>query len=545
MLWLRNLTHFLLIASMSCLPLSSQEAISQEIVSAERVLDISNLRTYDDFLFLVDALERGDLEKRCSLAELEQINHFLITMAREGLLPDNDETVLESDIEEFLMQEQQLFSSLSGGEMRLVPAVAGFRQELLFVQAGWISNSWKATKKFVKKHKTEILIGVAAVAVGGIVVYVIVSGSSAAAGAVAGAAAVAAGTEPKAQAKKPAKDPQVKQLVKEKVTSFKQVVAEKLPPEHSVDEIVQRSFAEELKHTASRATHELIDTAADLFSDLPKFAEGVNELTAKAHSLFSDRPLSESSPADHFEETIASAHKQVDRFFATDYAASYSPEAKAQMEAVKAQNPTHIGILPPPGMPLGGRAALGEATLASREAIALAEEVGAVEAAGLKQLTTLEETAAGAVKSLQTEEAAFAKPNSFTLDAAGQQSYDMYERAKTILEPYAKKVFEEAEAKKLIDGTGLRTFDRPKGVPANFRVKLSDEGIGLVYMDPKNEHISIRVMPGKPHSKNPCQQKPYVVQMRDGMAVDKFGNRVHKAAPEAHIPIEEFIYRDK
>jgi hypothetical protein len=51
-------------------------------------------------------------------------------------------------------------------------------------------------------------------------------------------------------------------------------------------------------------------------------------------------------------------------------------------------------------------------------------------------------------------------------------------------------------------------------------------------------------MPGKPLSSNPCQQKPYVIQKTDKGALDKAGNHVSTAAPEAHIPIEEFIYKE-
>jgi hypothetical protein len=51
-------------------------------------------------------------------------------------------------------------------------------------------------------------------------------------------------------------------------------------------------------------------------------------------------------------------------------------------------------------------------------------------------------------------------------------------------------------------------------------------------------------MPGKPHSSFPHQKKPYVVQMKEGKAFDKFGNTVAKTAPEAHIPLDEFIYRN-
>lgn len=51
-------------------------------------------------------------------------------------------------------------------------------------------------------------------------------------------------------------------------------------------------------------------------------------------------------------------------------------------------------------------------------------------------------------------------------------------------------------------------------------------------------------MPGKPHSPHPNQQKPYVIQKKDGKAFDNHGNLVGQKTPEAHVPIEEFIYRE-
>ncbi len=50
-------------------------------------------------------------------------------------------------------------------------------------------------------------------------------------------------------------------------------------------------------------------------------------------------------------------------------------------------------------------------------------------------------------------------------------------------------------------------------------------------------------MPGKPHSPNPSQRNPYVVQIKNGKAYDKFGDFVSSKAPEAHIPIKDFIYK--
>lgn len=51
-------------------------------------------------------------------------------------------------------------------------------------------------------------------------------------------------------------------------------------------------------------------------------------------------------------------------------------------------------------------------------------------------------------------------------------------------------------------------------------------------------------MPGKPHSLNPSQRSPYVIQMNDGKALDQLGNKVDKKSPGAHIPLGEFIFRE-
>ncbi|QVL57523.1 MAG: hypothetical protein KFB93_00145 [Simkaniaceae bacterium] len=51
-------------------------------------------------------------------------------------------------------------------------------------------------------------------------------------------------------------------------------------------------------------------------------------------------------------------------------------------------------------------------------------------------------------------------------------------------------------------------------------------------------------MPGKPHSPLLHQQKPYVVHRVNGKSIDKSGNIVSNKSVEAHIPIEEFTYRE-
>lgn len=97
------------------------------------------------------------------------------------------------------------------------------------------------------------------------------------------------------------------------------------------------------------------------------------------------------------------------------------------------------------------------------------------------------------------------------------ESIQRFEYAKEFLSPYAGKYMPGARVRELI---------HQAGIPESFRVKLSEKPGEIKYVHPKHTHESIRVMPGKLHSPNIRQQKPYIVHMRDGKALDKYGNPV-------------------
>jgi tetratricopeptide (TPR) repeat protein len=179
-------------------------------------------------------------------------------------------------------------------------------------------------------------------------------------------------------------------------------------------------------------------------------------------------------------------------------------------------------------------AKIGDAIQASQKTLALGEDLGfsAGEMGSLKQAGNLESTIATTLEDIAN-------------NPALSESYKLFQKAESFLEPYGKRFLPESQIRDLIHQTGIRTFIKPVGIPENFRVRLSDGGAGMLYVHPEHTHTSIRIMPGKPHSPFPCQQKPYVTQMKDGKAFDKFGNKVDKNTPEAHIPIDEFVYRDK
>lgn len=121
---------------------------------------------------------------------------------------------------------------------------------------------------------------------------------------------------------------------------------------------------------------------------------------------------------------------------------------------------------------------------------------------------------------------------------------EKFKAGEECLRKYKGEYLTELQARKILHQAGFKSFPRPKGIPENYLVKITDRGTGMEYMHPTNTHISVRIMHGKPHSPNPSQQKPYVVQKKDGKAFDKHGNLVDQNTPAAHIPLEEFIYRE-
>ena len=124
------------------------------------------------------------------------------------------------------------------------------------------------------------------------------------------------------------------------------------------------------------------------------------------------------------------------------------------------------------------------------------------------------------------------------------ESIGKFKKAEKILARYTGQYLTEIQARKILHRAGVKTFARPKGIPNDYLLKLSNDGGGMIYKHPNNTHLSVRVMPGKPHSPFPHQQKPYVLQMKDGKALDKHGNLVSKKNAGAHIPLNEFVYRE-
>jgi hypothetical protein len=175
---------------------------------------------------------------------------------------------------------------------------------------------------------------------------------------------------------------------------------------------------------------------------------------------------------------------------------------------------------------IGNGVKIAEVLEAGQKTAFLAEELGftAREAGQLKQACILDSTIAKRYDHLSL---------------SMQESIAFHKNARDTLKSYVKKPMPEIKVRELIHETGMPTFPRPKGIPEDFLVMVADKSAGMEYVHPTNTHIRVRVMPGKPHSPNPSQQKPYVVQQKSGQAFDKQGNLIQPEKPEAHerIPL--------
>ncbi len=431
--------------------------------------------SYDEILHLIDELEDGELEKRCSPADLERINQFFVHLAKQGSNLEEEHS-LEEDIEALFEHEHPHyeFAFDQGNDYIIVPAIFYGHGEIILCRS-WLSKQWKQTKKFVSKHKTAIIIGAAIVAASVVVVCLAIAASTALA-TVAVEAANAIATEPSLQ-EEMGQEPLLQEVMEEHITSFKEELAEaNLVP-------TDPTFGEKVRRFGSRLAHETFEEVSELAVIIPACLEGIKNLgelvVGEGEFPFNDFVFPSSSPMENYEQSVAAGHQIIDEVFSTDQACHYTPEAKTH----DIRNEFTYAILPPPG--------------------------------AFRALLTESEAALSRSKFAQVE---------------------------NILAKHNRRYLTEAEARTLIHQCDIPTFPRPYGIPENFKIRISDQGGGMIYVHPENNHISVRVMPGKPHSEYPHQRTPYVIYKKHGQTLDKFGKRADPNTPEAHIPLEDFIY---
>ncbi|MGE5196237.1 MAG: hypothetical protein ACM3JI_02780, partial [Anaerolineae bacterium] len=346
----RLLSKFLFLLMIPSLIIYPQAGISAAIIqshpvapepqAAEVQAQNDPIFSYDHVLNLIEKLEDGDLEKNCTPQELESINHFFASLAREGMLPNDidAEFTLEDDIEELLHGDgasyDSLFSIDYGGKYVLVPAVFYGQGEIVLCKS-WFKKKWEQTKKFVKKHKKAIIIGAAVIVAAAVVISAVAVASTA--GAAAGAVA-SSGSDKKEPSKSRSEEPSsisgmpsdaslvgmtahetpiLKAALDEQIFSFKKEISREHFFGLSNPSIEQQGLAweEDGRILGSLVGHHSFNYLYSLLSNHPKLFEEVKNIEWQ-----SDFPLAKAigdSPLDF-------GHQEIDRKFSTDYASLYA-----------------------------------------------------------------------------------------------------------------------------------------------------------------------------------------------------------------------------
>ena len=333
--------------------------------------------TYDEIMQMLEDLESGELERKYSPLQLERVNGYLATLAKEGILPDefDEEIALEDDTYDLMYGEDSAFQLANylenSYDYMIIPAVLNNYSSYDIVQCGKISKAWKKTKKFAKKHKKAIIIGAVVVVAVTVVTVAVVVASSASAATAAGAAGAAAGAgsatskpkqsesekeSPRASVESeetPAVDaneaPQMKEAIGEHMASFKEFLVEDKAAQQETlsknwDEM---AFSEKARELGANASHKALDDVSDLLKVAPQLCEEVKELGSKflPGSLNPAGTGEMESPMENYENMLAKGHEVIDNVFSTDQARLYTAEARAN----NSMNNFAIGFLPPPG----------------------------------------------------------------------------------------------------------------------------------------------------------------------------------------------------
>jgi hypothetical protein len=306
--------------------------------------DNLHLLTYDEILSLLDELESGELEKRCSFAEWEKINQFLFTLANEGLLAQG----VEVDTAEY----EQIYALANDQSYIISHAVYYGDGGMFYSKASW-SSGWQNTKDFCNKHKTAIIICVVIVVAVVAVVTIAVVASSAAATATAATAAGAANiNEPpiknsplqETEEETPALTVPSKPIEIHQPSVIKEIIYEHLEPIKDLAyENTDPRFREKAREFGSYLTHEALHGVSELTSVLPELQQELVDLSGQ---FLPPGIIPEGSKCakDNFDEWIAQGHEKIDQTFSTDHADYYTTGARSQRDSEYT-----MGMLPLPG----------------------------------------------------------------------------------------------------------------------------------------------------------------------------------------------------
>ncbi|MCK4934952.1 MAG: hypothetical protein KAR79_05135 [Simkaniaceae bacterium] len=353
-------------------PTSIESEVNVRDISSE----IPNLSTwtYDEILDWIDQLESGELDDVYEDKDIPLIQAFIADLARAGILPNDtdEESALELDIEEMFNEddspEEIAYSYDMGTDYLYSPTIFYGDMELMLCTA-WYKQPFKNTKKFIKKHKTAVMIGTAVVVAAAVVICVVAASPAVVAGAAGAASSIDRDKKSPAKEKQlppqlhsqevtttiPTEEaPKLQMILDESCESFKDMIIEDhLIATNFIETDGTRSVRETFRDMGAYLAHETFDAVADLVAILPQIATEAKEIQENwlPDSLKTkpDQLNTSQHPMEVYEDLQATCHEKIDQAFDTNQAHRYTPEAKEVQRSWDEKVGKQTAILPPPG----------------------------------------------------------------------------------------------------------------------------------------------------------------------------------------------------
>ncbi len=309
----------------------------QKVNFEEKQIAKDYIPSYDEILLLLDEIESGELEHKCSSEQyIENLTQFIALLAKEGVLPDNslESLSLDNDIEELLNGEDNLYedalSFVIPGEYRymLIPAVLYGNGEVVFCKS-WVQKQWKPLKKFAKKHKKALIIGAAVVVAATVVVVAVAAGATAVAAAAAASDNESDKTNQKGDAAStPAiptdippgvaatqEAPTLRAALNDQACSFKENIVQNQFFQSTNPAIYNQglSWEENGRALGSLLAHDSYNNIQNQIPYHPKLAQEVEDINSKY-----------TFPIPGGYQGLSIAHPEIDRKFSTDYTHLYT-----------------------------------------------------------------------------------------------------------------------------------------------------------------------------------------------------------------------------
>lgn len=263
--------------------------------------------SYDNILDLLEKLEKHDFEEQCSPEDLERVHHFLIHLAKQGLLEQNSEAelALASDIEELFGNGSEFHNCASSLYQNMICASMPdifCEQGNVILCKSWLRKSCGRVKKFIKKHKKEILIGTAVVVATTIVICIVTACPAATAPLAAAGAGLSGSNTPDnddhiTHLPTPQEIETIETALEKQISDFKEIISEDTIL-HNLDlEDLEKdnSFTDNVRIIGSALAHNILDEASE---SLPNTGESQRNI----------------------------AHRKIDETFATDQTAYYTTD---------------------------------------------------------------------------------------------------------------------------------------------------------------------------------------------------------------------------